>query len=224
MTISRGLFITFEGPEGGGKSTQIALLRHRLEAAGIRVVQSREPGGTAVGAELRAVLLVPERPAPIAKAQALLMSADRAQHIAEVIRPALEAGRIVLSDRYADSTLAYQGFGEQLNLAELEAITQFATDGLCPDLTVLVDVDVELGLERRRAAFRAGDGELNRIDRRDLAYHRRVREGYHFLASREPERFLVVDGALPAGEIAQHVWARVSTLVAIHQPLPALAR
>ncbi|HXI18802.1 MAG TPA: dTMP kinase, partial [Chloroflexota bacterium] len=141
-----------------------------------------------------------------------------------VILPALEAGSVVLSDRYADSTLAYQGFGEQLILADLEAITQFATDGLRPDLTVLVDVDVEVGLGRRRAAFRAGDGELNRIDRRDLAYHRRVRDGYHFLASREPERFLVVDGALPAGDIAGHVWARISTMLGRHQPLPALAR
>lgn len=215
MKVASSVFITFEGPEGGGKTTQIGALVSRLRAAGYPVVQTREPGGTAVGLALRAVLLVPERPAPVAKAQALLVSADRAQHVAEVIRPALAAGNIVVSDRFADSTLAYQGFGESLPLPDLEAITQFATDGLRPDLTVLVDVDVEVGLARRRAAFRAGDGELNRIDRRDLAYHRRVRDGYHYLASREPGRFVVVDGAKEPETIAEEVWRRVAVLLKV---------
>lgn len=209
----RGRLITFEGPEGGGKSTQIALLAARLRESGLPVLLTREPGGTAIGIELRAALLVPERPAPAARTQALLVSADRAQHVIEVIRPALESGTAVLSDRFFDSTLAYQGFGEGLDLDDLEHITAFATAGLRPDLTVLVDVDVEIGLARRRAAFKAGEGELNRIDRRDRAYHQRVRSGYHALAAREPDRFLIVDGTLGPEAIAEVVWRRVAPLV-----------
>jgi dTMP kinase len=215
--MPRGRFITFEGPEGGGKTTQHDLLRRRLERRGVRVLQTREPGGTPVGQELRAMLLVPERPPLAPVTQALLLSADRAQHVAEVVHPSLAAGMVVISDRYADSTLAYQGFGDGLDLAALEALTQFATSGLAPDLTILLDIDVRAGLERRRAAFRAGDGELNRIDRRDLSYHQRVRDGYLALARREPDRFLVLDAQQPVEALADRIWARVSELLSLGQ-------
>ncbi|MBI3973499.1 MAG: dTMP kinase [Chloroflexi bacterium] len=209
----RGRFITFEGPEGGGKSTQSRLLQERLERAGIALVHTREPGGTPIGKELRAMLLAPERPAPTPVAQVLLLSADRAQHVAEVIRPALAAGKTVISDRFFDATLAYQGYGEGLDLEMLGTITRFATGGLVPDLTVLVEIDVAVGLERKRAAFRDGSGELNRIDRRDLTFHQRVREGYLTLAEAEPARFLVVDGTRPLEEIAERIWQRVRGLL-----------
>jgi dTMP kinase len=215
-----GLFVTFEGPEGSGKSTQVDALRRRLEAAGIVVMHTREPGGTVIGQELRAMLLMPERPAPVPKVQALLMSADRAQHVEEVIRPALAAGMVVISDRYADSTLAYQGFGEGLDLSALDAVTAFATSGLVPDLTVLIDLDVRTGLERRHAAFKAGESELNRIDRRELAFHQRVREGYLALAAREPRRFFVINGLEPAHLIADRIWEKVSGFLGLASQLP----
>lgn len=211
----RGHFITLEGPEGVGKSTQSEILCRRLEKAGEVVVQTHEPGGTVIGRELRAMLLMPERPAPTPEVQALLMSADRAQHVAEVIRPALAAGMVVVSDRYADSTFAYQGFGDGLDLAALQQITDFATGGLYPELTILIDLDPRIGLERRRAAYRVGDGELNRIDRRDLSYHQRVREGYLELARREPQRFLVIDGTRTVEEIAAIIWERVAALLGL---------
>src|SRR5581483_10257951 len=137
------------------------------------------------------------------------------QHVAEVIRPALAAGMVVVSDRYADSTFAYQGFGDGLDLAALQRITDFATGGLYPELTILIDLDPRIGLERRRAAYRVGDGELNRIDRRDLSYHQRVREGYLALAQREPQRFLVIDGTRTVEEIAAIIWERVAALLGL---------
>jgi dTMP kinase len=208
-----GCFITFEGPEGAGKTTQIERLRRRLEKDGLIVIQTREPGGTVIGQELRAMLLMPERP-PLAPAtEALLMIADRAQHVAEVIRPALAAGMIVISDRYADSTLAHQGFGKGLDLAALEAIMPFATGGVKPDLTILLDIDVRLGLNRKRKGYADGDGEeLNRIDLRDLSYHERVREGFLTLAKRSPERFVVLDASRSADILGDEVWTHVSAV------------
>ncbi|MGH2354349.1 MAG: dTMP kinase [Chloroflexota bacterium] len=213
--MSKGRFITFEGPEGGGKSTQVEHLCRRLERAGVVVLPTREPGGTPVGRELRAMLLVPDRPQLAPATESLLMCADRAQHVAEVIRPALAAGMVVISDRYVDSTLAYQGFGGGVDLASLEAVTAFATGGLSPDLTVLIDLDVGTGLERKRAAFRAGEGEFNRIDGRGLEYHQRVRNGFLTLAKRAPERYLLVNGEHPAEVIADQIWARVAALVGV---------
>jgi dTMP kinase len=165
---------------------------------------------------------MPERPPLAPEAEVLLLCADRAQHVAEVIRPALAAGMVVLSDRFADSTLAYQGFGNGLDLASLDALTGYATGGLRPDLTILIDLDVEVGLARRRAAFRRGDGELNRIDRRDVAYHQRVRDGYLALAQREPERFFTVDGQQDPDQVADCVWQRVRDLLCL-APEPAAA-
>jgi dTMP kinase len=209
-----GRFITFEGPEGGGKTTQIERLGRRLENEGYLVLETREPGGTVIGRELRAMLLMPERPPLVPQAEALLMIADRAQHVAEVIRPALAAGMVVISDRHADSTLAHQGFGGGLDLAALEAINQFATGGLVPDLTMLMDIDVRAGLDRKRKGFAAGDGEeLNRIDLRALSYHQRVRDGFLALAKRSPHRFVVLDASQPADALADEVWTHVNTVV-----------
>jgi dTMP kinase len=217
-----GRFITFEGPEGGGKTTQVAHLCRRLEQAGVLVYQTREPGGTPAGGELRAMLLVPDRPSLAPETEALLMCADRAQHVAEVIRPALAAGMVVVCDRYADSTLAYQGFGSGVDLASLEAVNRFATGGLLPDLTVLIDLDVRIGLERKHSASRAGREDLNRIDLRDVSYHERVRDGFLTLARRSPKRFLVVDGTQAPESISDRIWERVTRLVSVKAKTPRL--
>lgn len=210
-----GFFITFEGPEGGGKGTQLALLCDALAQRGVTVVRTREPGGTPLGQELRAMLLETGRPPMVPAAQALLLGADRAQHVGEIVRPALGAGHIVISDRFVDSTLAYQGFGEGLDLAALESMCRLATGGLVPDLTILLDVEVEVGLARRRAAFAKGDGELNRLDRREIEFHERVRQGYLYLAQREPERFCVVDARPPIPDVANLIWVRVAALLGL---------
>ena len=183
------MFITFEGPEGSGKSTQITLLAHTLRQQGFSVVQTREPGGTSIGDQIRAVVHHVENTRMAAAAELLLYSASRAQLVHEVIRPSLTAGKIVLCDRYADSTIAYQGYGRNLDLDALHQITRFATGGLKPDLTLLLDIDVECGLARRTN----GGEEMNRLDLETVAFHRRVRAGYHKLAAAEPARWVIVD-------------------------------
>ncbi|WP_394649196.1 dTMP kinase [uncultured Deinococcus sp.] len=206
-----GLFLTFEGPEGAGKSTQLAALVRRLRAAGHTVTETREPGGTLLGTEVRRVVLDPALemgPLP----EFLLYSASRAQLVAEVIRPALERGEVVVCDRYADSTLAYQGYGRGLDLGFLERVTQEATGGLRPDLTVLLDLDPALGLAR--AARR---GQPDRLERADLAFHTRVREGFLALAAAEPGRVLVMDATRPENDLSADIW----TAVAARRPAPA---
>ncbi|MEW5987288.1 MAG: dTMP kinase [Chloroflexota bacterium] len=191
------MFISFEGPEGSGKSTQVVLLAGYLREQGWNVLLTREPGGTVIGDQIRACLHDVDNTAMTAAAETLLYSASRAQLVAEVIRPALAAGRLVLCDRYADSTIAYQGYGRQQDLAELQHITHFATGGLKPDLTILLDLDVEEGLARRLT----GGGEMNRLDRETLAFHRRVRQGYHQLAAADPERWVVVAAGRPVAVV-----------------------
>ena len=204
-----GTFITFEGPDGSGKTTQIRRLAEWLEARGARVLLTREPGGTDISEQIRAVLHDLKNTAMQPHTEILLYSAARAQLVAEKIRPHLAAGGIVLSDRYADSTLAYQGYGHGLDLATLRLITAFATGGLRPDLTLLFDVDAETGLRRRQA----GGGEWNRLDDYALAFHQRVRAGYLELARVEPERWVKLDAAQAAaeleGEVRQVVAARL---------------
>jgi dTMP kinase len=187
------MFITFEGPEGSGKSTQIALLAAYLRQQGFVVLATREPGGTVIGDQIRACLHDVANTMMTPTAEILLYSASRAQLVAEVIRPALAEGQIVLCDRFADSTLAYQGYGRSLPLDSLLTITHFATAGLKPDLTLLLDTDVNYGLARR---ITAGD-EMNRMDLQAVAFHERVRQGYHKLAALEPERWRVVDAERP---------------------------
>ncbi len=187
------LFITFEGPDGSGKSTQINLVANYLEDLGYRVFCTREPGGTAIGDQIRQVLHDVNNTEMTPRAEILLYSASRAQHVEQVILPHLAQGEMVLCDRYADSTYAYQGYGRQLDFDMLRLITRFATQDLEPDLTVYLDLPVEEGLRRKEKANTAGQGELNRMDRLELEFHQRVREGYLEMARIEPERWLVVD-------------------------------
>lgn len=191
------MFITLEGPEGGGKSTQIALLADFLRERGTAVVVTREPGGTPIGDQIRLCLHDVANTAMTAEAELLLYSASRAQIVAEVIQPALQEGATVLSDRFADSTLAYQGYGRGLDLDTLRRITAFATGGLTPHLTFLLDLPVEAGLDRRVD----GGEEMNRLDRETVAFHERVRAGYHALVAAEPGRWRVVDAARPAKQV-----------------------
>lgn len=185
------MFITFEGPDGCGKSTQVPLLVDYLTGRGYTVCQTREPGGTAIGEQVRAVVHNPENTKMADRTEILLYAASRAQLVAEVIRPALAAGQIVIADRYADSTLAYQGYGRGLDLVMVRQLVDIATGGLRPDLTLYLDIDPETGLRRRQ---RDGGAEWNRLDAAALDFHRRVREGYHRLIEEEPRRWVVVDG------------------------------
>lgn len=205
-----GLFVTFEGGEGSGKSTQIARLAARLRAMGLDPLVAREPGGTPVGEGIRALLLDHERrPAP--HTEALLMVAARAELTANVLRPALEAGRIVLCDRFGDSTLAYQGGGRGLDHDLLAGWNSAATGGLVPALTLLIDVPVRIGLDRRHRAA----GATNRLDREPVEFHERVRARYLELAAAEPERWRVVDGTVGENELEARVWEAIGPRLAL---------
>jgi dTMP kinase len=203
------MFITFEGVEGCGKTVQARLLAEHLRQIGHRVVLSREPGGTDIGDQIRAVLHDTANTAMLPTSEILLYSAARAQIVGQLIRPALAAGQVVVCDRYADSTLAYQGYGRGLNLDALRYITSFATCGLIPDLTLLLDVDVEAGLTRKQAAFRAQQDELNRMDRQTVDFYARVREGYRTLVAQEPGRWVVIDAARDIAAIQSEIRAVV---------------
>ena len=205
-----GLLVTFEGGEGTGKSTQIARLAERLRARGLEPVITREPGGTPLAEGIRALLLDAGR-APGPLAEAFLMEAARADLVAHVIRPALAGGRVVLCDRYDDSTLAYQGAGRGLDPAMLRGWNRAATGGLTPDLTLLLDLDPAAGLERRAGAA----GEPNRLDREPREFHTRVRDGYLALARAEPTRFLVLDASIPPEALEAKVWEGVVPRLAV---------
>jgi len=198
-----GYFITLEGPDGSGKTTQAQLLAKELKNLSYPVLLTREPGGTDIGDQIRAILHDKKNTEMTAQAEILLYSASRAQHVAQVILPALEAGKVVISDRYADSTLAYQGYGRGLDLQTLRAITDFATDGLMPDLTLYLDIAPEVGLKRRK---RSGE-EWNRLDAETLEFHRRTRAGYLELAELAPERWVVVDADRPVSQVQSVVIA-----------------
>ena len=208
----RGLFITLEGGEGAGKSTQTAALSERLEATGVRVVRTREPGGTPLGERLRDIALDRSSGGEIALdclTETLLFVAARAELVASVIAPALEASAIVVCDRFSDSTLAYQGFGRGVDLETIERLNADAARGLRPDVTVLLDLPVKEGLSRTGAA-----GQADRFGREEAAFHERVREGYRTLAGREPERWLVVDASQPPDAVTEQIWRRVEPLLA----------
>ena len=195
------MFITFEGPEGSGKTSQIAALATFLSEQGHKVLTTREPGGTKIGDQVRACLHDVANREMTAVAEMLLYSASRAQLVAELIRPKLAAGYIILCDRFVDSTLAYQGYGRGLDLNALKLISQFATTNLTPDLTLLLDIDVERGLARRLA----NDEEMNRLDLEKVSFHQRVRAGYYELRQLEPERWVVVDADRPFAAIQQEL-------------------
>ena len=185
------MFITLEGPDGSGKSMQVPARSDFIRGMGYEVLSTREPGGTFIGDQIREVIMRMENKSMHPRTEILLFCAARAQIVAELIRPQLEKGVVVISDRYADSTLAYQGYGHGVDLAVLRQLLNFATGGLTPDLTLLFDVDIETGLSRRQA----GGGEWNRLDDYELAFHRRVRAGYLELAEAEPQRWVRVDAA-----------------------------
>ena len=182
------MFITLEGPEGSGKTHQISLLAEALLGHGYPILMTREPGGTPIGDQIRSVLFDLKNTDMRPRTEILLFQASRAQLVEQVIRPRLAGGEIILCDRYADSTLAYQGYGHQKDLDQIQTLLDFATGGLKPDLTLLLDVDVEVGLRRR-----ASGGQWNRLDAYDLEFHRRVRQGYHQLVQADPQRWVVID-------------------------------
>jgi dTMP kinase len=203
------LFITFEGPDGSGKTTQAQLLHEYLQERGYPVFLTREPGGTGIGDQIREVLHSLENTEMLPPTEILLYSASRAQLVGQIIRPHLARGEIVLCDRYADSTLAYQGYGHGLDLQVLQVITAFATSGLKPDLTIYLDIDVEEGLRRKLAAHQTGEAEWNRMDQQEIAFHRRVRQGYLQMAAAEPERWVVIEGTQPADVAQRAIRAKV---------------
>jgi dTMP kinase len=219
-----GLFITFEGPEGSGKTTHARLLYEYLRENDFPVVLTREPGGTRISDKVRELLLDPNNTDILPGTEILLFSAARAQLSEEFIRPHLEQGRIVICDRYADSTMAYQGHGLGLDLDTLQVITTFATGGLTPDLTLYLDVPVETGLKRRLGL--AGDGGLanqgtqlplfdkwDRLDMKELEYHRRVQQGYESLIRADPERWQKVDADRSLESVQQDIRQTVLSLV-----------
>ena len=202
----KGVFITFEGIEGSGKSTQIVLLANYLTAHAQGVTLTREPGGTDIGDQVRKILLDPANTALHPGAELLLYAAARAQHLEELVRPALEAGRIVLCDRFSDATLAYQGYGRGLDVDMIRALDRMVTAGLRPDLTVLLDIDAGAGLARARGrnSSRGLEAEA-RFENEDLAFHERVRRGYLALAKSEPDRFRVVPASATPGEVQNSI-------------------
>jgi len=202
--VTIGAFITLEGGDGSGKSTQSALLGEWLEASGRTVVHAREPGGTDLGEQLREIVL--HRRGPIdPRAEALLYAADRAHNVATVVRPAIARGDVVIQDRYLDSSVAYQGAGRTLDPAEVRDLSLWAAGGLLPDLTVLLDLDVDAG----RARLDAGRTRYDRLESERRDFHVRVRDAYLALADAEPHRFLVVDAAEDPDRIARTIRARV---------------
>jgi dTMP kinase len=182
------MFITLEGPDGSGKSTQINPLADYLKDQGYSVLITREPGGTPIGDQIRLILSDLKNTGMHPRSETLLFLAARAQLVEQIIRPHLKEGHVVLCDRYADSTMAYQGYGHQNDLEEIKTLLNFATGGLKPDLTLLLDMDVEEGLRRK-----AGGSEWNRLDAYSLEFHQRVRQGYHSLAASEPERWVMIE-------------------------------
>lgn len=202
-----GLFVAFEGGEGTGKTTQIARAAAWLRGRGRDVLATREPGGTPLGQELRRLVLDPDgQVSP--RAEALIYAADRAHHVQTTIRPALDAGRVVLTDRYVDSTLAYQGAGRGLTVADARIVTDWATDRLLPDLTVLLDLDPRVGLARAGARSRP-----DRVEAASLQFHDAVRAGFLALAAEAPQRYLVLDASVSPDELAVPIEAALTTLI-----------
>lgn len=207
-------FITLEGPEGSGKTTQFHLLQAYLEARGIRVLATREPGGTSIGEQARAILHDPRHTAMLPRTEVLLYLASRAQLVGQVIRPALASGMVVISDRYVESTLAYQGYGRGLDLEALRRIVEFATGGLRSDLVIYLDLPVEVGLRRKMLAHERERAEWTRMDQQASEFHERVRRGYLAMAEAEPGRWCVIDAQQPVDVVQAEIRRRVEGLLA----------
>jgi dTMP kinase len=215
----KGTFITFEGIEGSGKSTQIVLLANYLKSRRINIVLTREPGGTPIGDQIRKILLDPANKALNPSAELLLYASSRAQHLFEVILPALDSGAIVLCDRFTDATLAYQGYGRGLDKNVIRELDRIVTAGVRPDLTVLLDIDAAAGLARARGRnnSRGLEGEA-RFENEEIAFHERVRQGYLTLAKQEPERIRAVDASPAPNRIEMEIRNIVVTVLGIAEP------
>ncbi len=211
----KGRLITFEGIEGSGKSTQIRRLAEALERRGRKVIVTREPGGTRLGEAIRRVLLDARQTGMDPRAELLLYLASRIQHVSEVIRPAIDEGRVVLCDRFSDATLAYQGFGRGLGAKEIAPWVDFSSQGVRPDRTLLLDLDVPTALNRIKARTR-----LDRFDSETEAFFTRVREGYLYLARQEPDRFRILDSSRPVGELAAEILRTVVEPEASNRVVP----
>ncbi|TAL12446.1 MAG: dTMP kinase [Nitrospirae bacterium] len=198
--LKRGFFLSFEGIEGCGKTTQLKGLARRLKALGYLVVETREPGGVPISEQIRTLLLDPKNRGMDARCELLLYLASRAQHLADKVRPALEKGAVVLCDRFADATMAYQGYGRGLGQGPVAALNRFATAGLSPDLVILLDVPVSVGLSRKRKV-----GGLDRLDREHASFHEAVRRGYLRIARQNPRRVRAVDGAATEDDVARAI-------------------
>jgi dTMP kinase len=208
-TTDRGLFITLEGPDGSGKSTQARMLAERLRGTGRTVLESVEPGGTPIGQKIRRILLDPANQELTPTAELLLMFAARAQNVEQWILPALAQGKIVISDRFTDSSIAYQGAGRGLGTGTVLELDRIACKGLVPDLTICIDIDTETGLARALAR----GGIETRLEEQAVEFHHKVREAYHQLAQREPQRFRLIDGRGTPEAIAAKVWEQIAPLL-----------
>jgi dTMP kinase len=208
------MFITLEGPEGSGKTMQLPRLGDYLRQSGFDVLTTREPGGTSISEQIRTVLHNLENKEMNPRTEILLFQASRAQLVEQVVRPHLDKGGVVISDRYADSTLAYQGYGHQVDIDVLRVLVSFATGGLKPDLTILLDVDVEIGLRRKELK-----GEWNRLDAYNLEFHQRVRQGYRQLVQSEPGRWEVIDASQSPGQVQNEIRRVVTARLQINKNL-----
>jgi len=209
------MFITLEGPEGSGKTLQLPRLAEYLRQKGFNVLTTREPGGTSISEQIRTILHNLENKEMNPRTEILLYQASRAQLVEQVIRPHLNKGGVVVSDRYADSTLAYQGYGHQVEIEALNVLVNFATGGLKSDLTILLDVDVEIGLRRKELK-----GEWNRLDAYNLEFHQRVRRGYLQLAQIEPERWEVVDASQSPTQVQEDIRRIVTARLSVNGHTP----
>lgn len=209
----RGLFITFEGPEGSGKSTQLRLLGKKLRGKNLAVLETAEPGGTPIGLQIRRVLLDTKNQELCPTTELLLMFAARAQNVEQAILPALAAGQLVLCDRFTDSTLVYQGAARGLGAEVVYELDRIACRGLVPDLTLAIDIDVEAGLSRAHHRNERTQDVETRLDEQSLEFHRKVRAAYHQLAEDEPKRVKLIDGSREQAEVAEAVWSAVQLLL-----------
>jgi dTMP kinase len=212
--MKQGTLISIEGPEGAGKSSVLEALLPRLEKAGIAYITTREPGGVTIAEKIREVILDPSHTEMDPKTELLLYIASRRQHLAERVLPALEAGKLVIMDRFIDSSVAYQGFGRGLPVADIEWLNQFATDGLKPDRTIYFDIDVEEGLAR---IAKNSSREVNRLDLEGLSLHQKVRQGYLAILEKEPQRVVKIDASQPFDQVVEDTWLLLKEVLEISE-------